>query len=533
MRPHCPVQALSRLSIAIAVLVLLVAVSSPCLAAGADTQPPAQQATVTSLTIAPNPAEVGQTITFTAKVSGATGLTGGPTGTVTFMEGSNQFGTATLDPTGVAKITSSSFAEGTYNITATYGGDANFGPSTSPTVMLTVVPMGSQKPSTTSLKINPNPAQVGQTITFTARVAGSGIGTIGGLTGTITFYNGSTELSTMTLDPSTDVVTYTSSKFDVGTYNITAAYSGDGNFLPSVSDVVVLKVVPVGVLTPTTTTLASSAPNANFGDSVIFTATVSGGMGNPPTGTVTFLDGSSTLGTGILTNGVATFSTSNLSVGIHTITGQYSGDSNFLSSTSDPLTETISSGGGGGGGTTFLLSINPGIMNVNQGSSGTATVTVSPSGGFNQQITFVCSGLPLYANCSFNPATLTPDGSNKPVTTTLTVTTGGASARLMPPMLHPRSGWPADLLAVFSVGLLGLVQLRVRRGGADQRRSSIRALATWFFFSLCLLATLWLVACGGSSSNANSETPKGQTVVTVAGSTSTGAQSTTFTLNVQ
>ncbi len=530
MRPHCPVQALSRLSIAVVVLALLVAVSSPCLAAAEDTQPPAPQPTTTTLTIVPNPAEVGQTITFTAKVSGATGLTGGPTGTVTFMESSNQLGTATLDQYGNASITSSSFAEGTYNITAVYGGDSNYLGSTSPVKMLDVVPVGSRKPSSTALRISPNPAQVGQTITFTAIVSG-GVGITGGPTGTVTFYNGSTKLSTVTIDSSSSVVTYTDSSLGVGTYDITASYSGDNTYLPSVSDVVVLKVVPVGTLTETTTTLTSSAPSASFGSQVTFTATVAGGMGNPPTGTVTFLDGSATIGTGTLNNGVATFSTSTLSVGVHTITGQYSGDSDFLSSTSDPLTETITSGGGGG--TTFLLSMNPGIINVNQGSSGTATVTVSPSGGFNQQISFVCSGLPLYANCSFNPATITPDGSNKPVTTTLTVTTGGPSARLMPPVLHPRSGWPADLLAVFSVGLLGLVQVKVRRKGADQPRSRTRALVAWIFFSLCLLATLWLVACGGSGSNANSVTPKGQTVVTVAGSTSTGAQSTTFTLNVQ
>jgi Bacterial Ig-like domain (group 3) len=529
MRPHCPVQVLNRLSIALAVIALLLAVSSPLLAAGGET--PAQQASITKLTIAPNPAEVGQTITFTAKVSGATGLTGGPTGTVTFLNGSNQFGTATLDKSGIATITSSSFAEGTYTITAMYAGDSNFGPS-SDTEMLTVVPMGSQKPSTTSLKISPNPAQVGQTITFTARVTG-GIGTIGGATGTVTFYNGSDQLSTVILDPATDVATYTSSSFAVGTYTITAAYSGDGNYLPSTSPPVTLMVVPVGVLTPTTTTLTSSAPNANFGDSVTFSATVSGGMGNPPTGTVTFLDGTSTIGSGTLSNGLATFSTTSLSVGIHSITAQYSGDSNFLSSTSAPLTETISSGGGGGGGTTFYLSVSPGILNVNQGSSGTATVTVSPSGGFNQQITFVCSNLPLYANCSFNPSTITPDGSNKPVTTTLTVTTGGSSARLMPPVLRPSGSWPAGLLAVFSVGLLGLVQVKARGGKAKQCGAKVRTRATWFLFMLCLLATLWLVACGGSGSKANSVTPKGQTVVTVAGSYSTGGQSTSFTLNVQ
>ena len=535
MCPHCPVKALNRLLIAVAVIVLLLAASSPCWLQVRSTQPPALNLTFTALSISPNPSVVGENVTLTAKVTGVTGGTGGGiTGTVTFMDGSTQLGTpVTLDSSGTATYSSTSFAEGSHPITASYSGDANNAPSTSPVVTLVVNPMGSQQSSTTSLKISPNPAQVGQTITFTAKVTG-GLSGSGQVTGNVIFYNGSDALATVILDAS-GTATYKNSTLAVGTYTITAAYSGDGNFLPSTSPPVTLMVVPVGVLTPTTTTLTSSAPNANFGDTVIFSATVSGGMGNPPTGTVTFLDGSSTIGTGTLSNGLATFSTSSLSVGTHTITAQYSGDSNFLSSTSDPLTETIGSGGGGGGGggTTFYMSVNPGILNVTQGQSGTATVTVSPSGGFNQQITFVCSGLPLYANCSFNPTTITPDGSNKPVTTTLTVTTGGSSARLMPPILHPRGSWPADLLAVFSVGLLGLVQVKGRREGAGQHGAKVRTRATWFLFTLCLVATLWLVACGGSGSKANSVTPKGQTVVTVAGSYSTGGQSTTFTLNVQ
>ena len=57
-----------------------------------------------------------------------------------------------------------------------------------------------------------------------------------------------------------------------------------------------------------------------------------------PTGTVTFMDGTTTLGTGTLstTNGVttATFSTTTLAVGSHSITAVYSGDTNDLSSTS-------------------------------------------------------------------------------------------------------------------------------------------------------------------------------------------------------
>ncbi len=537
MRFRPPVPVLSPRPIAVAVLALLIATSTLSLAGTEEPQPPSQNASVTVLTISPNPVVVGQALTLTAKVAGVTGSgTGTPTGTVTFSEGSTQLGMATLDDTGTASVSSSNafgLAVGNYPITAMYSGDMTFAPS-STVVILLVENMGSLQVSNTVLTINPNPAGVGQTITFTARVAG-GIGIIGGATGTVTFYNGSTQLGTATLD-ATSTATITDSSLAAGTYSIIAVYSGDAKYQPSTSPPVTLVV---STLTPTTTTLTSSAPTgADFGTNVTFTATVQGGLGNPPTGTVTFLDGSMTLGTGTLTSGVATFSTTSLSVGTHTITAQYSGDSQFLSSTSAPLTQTINTGsggggGGGGGGQNFVLSVNPGIITVNQGANGTATVTVSPSGGFNQQITFICSGLPLYAACSFNPSTITPDGSNKPATTTLTVTTGTKNALLRPPALHPHGSLPANLLAMFSVGLLGLVQVKVRRGRPGRRGAKVGIGTTWFLFSLCLLATLWLVACGGSGSSANSVTPKGQTVVMVAGSYPGGGQSTSFTLNVQ
>jgi hypothetical protein len=72
---------------------------------------------------------------------------------------------------------------------------------------------------------------------------------------------------------------------------------------------------------------------------VTFTATVAPvapGTGTP-TGTVDFLEGSTTLASGVTLDGSdqATFTTSSLAVGSHTITADYSGDTNFLASTGD------------------------------------------------------------------------------------------------------------------------------------------------------------------------------------------------------
>lgn len=527
MQFRCPVPALTLRFVAIVAFSVLIAISGPFLAVAEETLPPGPIDSHIALTMTPNPAVVGQTVTFTAKVVALSGTGAVATGTMTFFDGSTQLGMATLDGTGTGIITSSSLEVGNHSITAMYSGDSNYLPKTSDPVILIIQQMGGGQPTTTLLRINPNPAQVGTTVTLTARVAG-GTGLITKITGTVTFYQDGVQIGTAPIEDATfNTATFSTSFNTVGTYSMTAVYGGDANFAPSVSPAVSLMIVPVGQLTPTTTTLSSSATNANFGDTITFTANVQGGMGTPPTGMVTFLDGSSTLGTGTLSNGVATFSTASLTIGTHTITAQYGGDSNFLGSTSAPLTETISSGGN----QTFIISINPAVVDVNQGSSGMATVTVSPGGGFNQQVTFVCSNLPLYAACTFDPPTVTPDGSNKPVTSTMTVTTGSTKALLTWPVLHPRSGSPANLLAVFSVGLLGLVQLKQRRVKTNRRGAKF--IATSSLFLLCLAGCLWLVACGGSGSNSNTATPKGQTIVTVAGSTSTGAQTTTFTLNVQ
>jgi hypothetical protein len=370
---------------------------------------------------------------------------------------------------------------------------------------------------------------LGQTITFTSHVGGATGITGQGATGTVTFFEGTNLLGTVTLDSMSNASLMNSS-LQVGTYTITAMYSGDGNFAPSTSPATRLDVVPVGQLTATTTTVTSSAPNgADFGTTVTFTAVVTAGFGNPPTGTVTFMDGTTELGTGMLSNGRATFSTSSLTVGTHSITGVYSGDSTFSGSTSPPFSQVINNSTS----INFILTVSPSSITVNQGNSGTATVTLIPSGGFNQQVTFLCSGLPIYAQCTFSPPTITPDGNNNPSTVVMTVSTNVATAMLSRPRLHRGGTVLADVLAVFSLGMLGLVQIKARRQRRNGRVVRFAGGSTWFLFLLAVLATLALVSCGGSGGNNRVLTPKGMSNVTIAGSTSTGAQTTSFTLTVQ
>ena len=91
--------------------------------------------------------------------------------------------------------------------------------------------------------------------------------------------------------------------------------------------------------------MSSSVNPSTSGESVTFTATVgavSPGTGFP-TGTVTFLNGTSTLGTGNLSSGMTSFTTTSLtsSGSPYTITANYPGDTNFTTSTSNTVTQTV------------------------------------------------------------------------------------------------------------------------------------------------------------------------------------------------
>ena len=81
---------------------------------------------------------IGTSVTFTATVSGAGG---GPTGTVTFYNGTASMGTGTL-ANGVATLTTSFSTTGTFTITAVYGGDTSYTGSTSQPLAETIASPG-------------------------------------------------------------------------------------------------------------------------------------------------------------------------------------------------------------------------------------------------------------------------------------------------------------------------------------------------------------------------------------------------------
>jgi len=94
---------------------------------------------------------------------------------------------------------------------------------------------------------------------------------------------------------------------------------------------------------PTTTGLATTPNPSTAGQAVTLAATVSPvpPATGVPDGTVTFIDGATTLGVVALTAGSASLSVSTLAVGTHSLTAVYSGSADFKPSTSAAVIQTV------------------------------------------------------------------------------------------------------------------------------------------------------------------------------------------------
>ena len=185
-----------------------------------------QAATASSIVSSLNPSAFGQVVVFTATVTSPGGT---PTGTVTFKDGSASLGSVALDASGHASFATPALVAGTHSITAAYGGGINF-------IISTSAPLGqlvAQANTATSLTSSNNPSSVGQSVSFTATTLAVAPGA-GIPTGAVTFKDGATVLGTMTLDGSGQA-TFATSTLALGVHSITATYSGDANFIASMS----------------------------------------------------------------------------------------------------------------------------------------------------------------------------------------------------------------------------------------------------------------------------------------------------------
>ena len=233
--------------------------------------------TSTVVTSTPNPALVLATVTFTAKVTGNGGI---PTGSVNFIADGTTMGAANVDATGTATFTYSALAAGSHTITASYAGDVNDSPSTSPAISQ----VEGAIPTATSLGASSTGGLSPQTILVSAVVGTSGPTP----TGTVTFNNGTTVIGSATLDGS-GVATLVPN-LGVGNFSIVANYGGDTLHSPSSSQPVSIAGEAAGfniAATPSSISM-SSTQNAQVTVTLTsnsgFTDTIGFGCGSLPSG---------------------------------------------------------------------------------------------------------------------------------------------------------------------------------------------------------------------------------------------------------
>jgi len=319
-------------------------------------------ATSTTMTISPGTIPHGTQANVQASVAPQNG-SGTPTGSVSVEAASGTgYGVFPLTNGSVAS-TLAALPGGTYMVHGHYSGDSAFAPSDSGAVPMTVSPEASTVTAGALYVFDiPYAFYTGGpygnvSVALSARVAGaSGQGTA---TGKVTFTDNGNQLKggTGLLNTESEAITFnTNFVFPVGQHSIVASYAGDASFQPGVSQPVNITITPA----QTTTTVQPSVGQAESGKQVTLMAIVeagnaqlAGSFGALETGSVTFFLNGKAIGTRFvsansdfntgLQNAVALLHTATLPQGNNTITATYSGDSNYLASSSQPVTVTVKS----------------------------------------------------------------------------------------------------------------------------------------------------------------------------------------------
>jgi hypothetical protein len=275
---------------------------------------------------------MNQPMTFTATVAALPPAVGAPSGAVQFFDGSVLIGTGVLAG-GAATLTTAGLAPGGRNITVQYAGDGSFAPATGSAFHFINDASGTPALTVTS---NRNPSTPAQSVTLTANVSMPA----GSVSGTVQFYSGGTLLGSGTI--SAGRATFTTTTLSNGSHAITALYTGGPSAPPSRSAVFVQAVGPGSWKNRSTTmTLTSSSNPSALGETVVFTARVTGSIAQMPSGRILIMVDGVPAGdpSGILVTPVSgstaqvTLSLSTLAGGGHTVTATYLGDSTYKGST--------------------------------------------------------------------------------------------------------------------------------------------------------------------------------------------------------
>lgn len=292
---------------------------------------PARAATSTSIAQNRATTEEHQPVTFTATVAAASGT---PDGTISFFDGSLNFGTIPLT-NGSASLTVIHLTIGTHSISAMYSGSNAFDGSTSAPIVHAVVKGTPHVTITSSAStiVFGDPVTYAIAVTATTAGASTPTGTIA-----LTVDDAPAGNSALEADGTARI---TVRSMAIGTHTVTATYSGDASFDGASASLT--QSVTAASSHATSTSLTQNRATTEEHQPVTFTATVRG-SGGIPSGTVSFFDAAQNLGTIPLEDGSASLTVKTLAIGTHSITATYGGSSAFDASASSPLVHNVVKG---------------------------------------------------------------------------------------------------------------------------------------------------------------------------------------------
>jgi hypothetical protein len=476
------------------------------------------RSTLTTLQLSSTSLTHGQPVTATATVAPGVGA-GTPTGDVALLAGN----TAGVN---LGKLNSGSVSGavetlpgGTYSLAASYGGDGTFGASISTGVPVTIHPEASNTTFSAFLSSqagNPS-SQVNTTYGnfLDLQIAVAGASQQGTPTGTLTLsdtFNGNTStLLTSSLNSQGHALIQ-ETQLSLGNHTLNVSYSGDASFSASSAGPVSITVSKG----PTNTILfipSGALPNS----SVVLQAIVLPIGALDPTGTVQFFTGKTALGIPVQVKSlIATLTTTQLPAGPDSITAVYSGDANFLGSTSAAATLTV-------GNPDFQISVNPGNVIITGTGPGVTNVllTPGPGVGFVGTVSLSCSGLPTGSTCAFQPAQPNLNGSTAQAVA-LTITKPPEQSAAIRRTLQNRARRLAGSFAAVALACAFLL------AGPWKKRAS-------GLIAFLVLAGLLCGCQGGASISTAPTGPSASTsafVVTVTASGGAGAQAVSHSVTL-
>ncbi len=152
-----------------------------------------------------------------------------------------------------------------------------------------------------------------------------------------------------------------------------------------------------------------------------------------------------------------------------------------------------------GGSPDYTVSAAPSTQTITAGQTANFTVSAAPQGGFNQTVTWTCTGAPTAATCSVSPPSVTLDGSNvKTATVTLTTTARTTGMLVGWERFTPPPMWLGELGVAWM--LLLAVLMMLWKANASRGRMCLATM-------LLVMVTVACVSCGGGGTSPGTGTP--------------------------